>query len=174
MKKYWQTFSRIRRVKKIFPSIFPVLLLSGCFWYGDPWEGDALVTQLAGVPCFGLPEKEIVDPKLTKISTVIVSQSDRKLWVYSERDYKNMQLAASACVPYRAGELDDKLSGERSGGENALKSGEIYRVLVRSRRESNKFNRTFYYAYFCFRQQGVGEITIFQLEGEKGYVCPEK
>ncbi|WP_239384251.1 hypothetical protein [Delftia tsuruhatensis] len=161
-------------IKIIFPSTLLALLLSGCFWYEDPWFGEALVTQYSGVPCFGLPKKEIADYETTKISFVVLSQGENELWSYSEKDYGKMRLAASSCIPYTVEALSEKSPAKNIGEIHGLKAGTVYRVLVRSRRENDGFDRTFYRANFCFRRQVDGGIIVMQLASAKEYVCPEK
>ena len=130
------------------------------------------MTQYSGAPCFGLPKKEIADSETTRISFVVLSQGENELWSYSEKDYGKMRLAASSCIPYAAEVSSEESPAKNTGKIHGLKAGAVYRVLVRSRRANDEFNRTFYRANFCFRHQPDGGIIIMQLASTKDYVCP--
>ncbi|WP_234641426.1 hypothetical protein [Delftia tsuruhatensis] len=161
------------KIAKIFLSIISAALLSGCFWYEEPWFGDASVVELGGFPCFGIPKGEISDAEKTRISSVSVSQGGRSLWRYSEDNYEKMELAFNSCISYGAVFLDAKPDSINSKAEYGLKPGVIYDVLVRTRQSQNKFNRMFYVSEFCLRYDAEGRVVVFEVKDSQKRICPD-
>lgn len=147
--------------------------MTGCFWHEDPWFGDALVNQVDENPCFGLPENEIQDPKKTKISLILVSQGNSKLWRYDEDDYERMVFAANACLTYGSGSIAKNASADHG---HKLRPGQVYRVLIRTTRAQDSFDRTFYRANFCIQHDSGNRVKIVKFKefNFDDKVCPER
>ncbi|WP_239384249.1 hypothetical protein [Delftia tsuruhatensis] len=163
----------VKKYTGICAVLLPAMLMAGCFWFEDPWFGDASVAQVDGVPCFGMPNKEISDPKKTKISLILVMKGNYNLWKYDENNYKQMILANNTCTPYGTDVFHEPSSENRVGNISELTPGDVYRVLIRTTQAQNSFNRTFYYANFCYRRRAGGEMVVYQLESVEGISCPE-
>ena len=80
------TFFEIQGAARILFAISLNLTMTGCFWYEDPWFGDALIDSTGKEPCFGIQRSDISDPDKTKISSITVSHGKQDIGRYRERE----------------------------------------------------------------------------------------
>lgn len=118
----------MKELARIFFAIPLIFLVADCVCREEPWVGKAKVSQIADVPCFGLPGEKVSDKERTRISLILMSEGKHELWRYDEDEYAKMGFAANACTPYKA----DIYNVEDVRKTDELKSGIFYELLVKN------------------------------------------